>query len=282
MPKLVDPNLTESKFSTQTFGDRLRELSDGRGTYSQIARDLGINRQQFARYLNGSSRPRDALIRKMALYFGVDEGLFFQNQPIEADPKDTAPANEATAMAMLQGIQALSHEVITEQELPSGFYMQYRQSFTRPGKIICILSRITRNRQGVVRCKRRYTARLLSQMPGVRGTHVSYAVFAKHLGTLIMMERNGIAGDLVFTSFKPSSIFSITDRVKTGVMMTHGRPSGLGPVAGRHVIDKIPDEGSKLEWARRQGFFDLSELPNFVQHHFQSPPHIPDEIMAVQ
>ncbi len=274
--------MQEAKYTTQTFGERLRELSDLRGPYSKIARDLGINRQQFARYLNGTSRPRDAIVRKRAEYFQVDPGVFFQDKPHVSKAVGSIAFDDAVALDLLKGVSHLGQEVISETELPSGFYMQYKQSFTQPDKVVCMLSKIYRSELGVTRCKRRYSVLVTRDLPGVRVWHKSYGVFIRNLGALVLFESDGVAGDLVFSAFKPASLFSTSERLKTGIVMTHGRPGALGPVAGRHLVEKIPDQASKLEWARRQGFRTIDELPDYVQYHFTSPPALPDGVMAVR
>lgn len=277
---MSDPH--QSKYTTQTFGDRLRELSNAKESYSKIARDLGINRQQFARYINGTSLPRDALVKKMAEYFQVESGAFFQNHPFPSGDEGTSDSGGAVTSALLEGMAHLEQEVITEAELPSGFYMQHKQSFTQPDKVLCMMSLVYRNRRGVTRCKRRYSILVTRELPSVRVSHTSYGVFVKNLGTILLFESDGVAGDFVFSAFKPASMFSIADRVKTGVVMTHGRPGSLGPVAGRHIIERIPGQDSKLAWARRQGFRSVEDLPDYIQYFFQPPASVPSSVMAVR
>ena len=270
----------EGKYATKIFGDRLRELSDARGSYSKIARDLGINRQQFARYLNGSSRPRDAIIKKMAEYFDVDTGTFFQNRHHSIDQDQSRNTDSALITALVEVMGHSAQESISERDLQSGIYMRYNQSFTQPDKIVCILSKIYRTAHGVTRCKRRYSVHVAKKMPGVEVSHTAHGVFIKNLGTLILLEVDGVAGDLTFSAFKPASMYSVANRLKTGVVMTHGRPGGIGPAAGRHILEAIPEKDSILSWARKQGFYRLEELPDYIQHHFQPPPYLPASIMA--
>ena len=280
MPGLAGAD--EKNYATRIFGHRLRELSDSKGTYSQIARDLGINRQQFARYLNGSSRPRDALVLKMAEYFEVDVSTFFRNRPYISESKSEPRDRHEIAVDFLDCVAQFDRDVVSEVDLPSGFYMQYKQSFTQVDKVVCMLSKVERDGNGVVRCKRRYSILITRDVPGIRVFHTSYGVFIKNLGNLVYFETDGVAGDLVFSSFKPSSMFTVSDRVRTGVIMTHGRSGGVGPVAGRHMIEKIPDDDSVLDWARRQGFRSMEELPDYIQYHFASPPTYPEAVMATR
>lgn len=57
----------------------LRYLCAEKGPVAQVCRDIGINQQQFSKYLHGRSKPAGQNLRKIARYFGVrDEDLFEQ------------------------------------------------------------------------------------------------------------------------------------------------------------------------------------------------------------
>lgn len=267
------------KFATQTFGDRLRELSSKRGSYSEVARDLGINRQQFARYLNGTSRPRDALVRKMAEYFQVESGAFFQEAPIAAEAAPSAQLNP-TAAALSDVMSGLCHDPVTESELRSGLYMQYKLSFADPSKVACLLCRIWRDDTGVVRYKRRYSIKIINDLPGVRVNHINHGVVVKMMGALLAFETDGVAGDLLMSAFKPAPHFALAERVKTGLLMTHGRIGGSGPMVGQTVIERIDDQDSVLDWGRRQGFCTVDTLPNYIQTSFNAPRESPSPLLT--
>ena len=269
---------TKPLFATELFGRRLKELCDAKGAYSEIARDLGINRQQFARYINGSSMPRDALIRKMAQYFEVEISEFFH----EPSNSDEAPLNHPLALAIRDMVSEIDYERISRRELPDGLYMQYKQSFTDPDKVVCMLARVFRDEHGIVRWRRRYSVKLIPFLTGLKVSHISHGLIVKTHGVIVIFDRDGIAGDLVFSSFRPSSVFSASENVKTGVVMTHGRPSNLGPISGVHILERIPEGESALKWARKQGFKPVSELPDYIQYHFEVDPTLPRSVIAVR
>lgn len=58
-------------YRSQIFSERLKDLCDSKQSYAQVARDLGINRQQLSRYMSGTTIPRDGLLSAIADYFGV-------------------------------------------------------------------------------------------------------------------------------------------------------------------------------------------------------------------
>ena len=272
--------LPTEKYTTQIFSDRLRELCEAKGTYSQVARDMGINRQQFARYLNGTSMPRDALVSKIAAYFNVDPSALFQHHSITTT---TTTAPSAPLVDVLQVMLAqVPSEAVTNADLAPGMYMQYKQSFTQPDKVVCFLARAYLDENGIMRWKRRYSVKVIGSLHGIRPSHVSYGVMIKNLGTLVLFDVDGVAGDLVFSSFRSSSVFTMADRIKVGVVTTHGRRENHGPIAGIHILERIPEGESLLTWARRQGFHAMSNLPTHIQAHLQANENLPRNVLAVR
>ena len=61
-------NQTRSEFSKN-----LRYICAERVSVAQVCRDIGINPQQFNRYLSGAGMPSAHNLRRICLYFGVDE-----------------------------------------------------------------------------------------------------------------------------------------------------------------------------------------------------------------
>jgi transcriptional regulator with XRE-family HTH domain len=59
------------------FAANLRLLCDRQGSISQVCRKVGINRQQFNKYLSGRHTPSAENIRVIANYFGVGPEVMF-------------------------------------------------------------------------------------------------------------------------------------------------------------------------------------------------------------
>ena len=67
------------------FAANLRLLCDRQGSISQICRKVGINRQQFNKYLSGRHMPSSGNIRVIANYFGLGpEVLFSEHEHFRA------------------------------------------------------------------------------------------------------------------------------------------------------------------------------------------------------
>lgn len=62
------------------FSANLRQLCEQQGSISQICRKIGINRQQFNKYLAGRHMPSTANIRAVANHFGLDPEILFSPQ----------------------------------------------------------------------------------------------------------------------------------------------------------------------------------------------------------
>ena len=62
---------------SENFSNNLRSLCADYGSIAQVCRDIGLNRQQFNRYLNGSGMPSAHNLRRIVQHFDVsEEGMF--------------------------------------------------------------------------------------------------------------------------------------------------------------------------------------------------------------
>lgn len=83
----LQPKTTQQfqKFRTN-FSKTLKALCETKGSINRVCLELGINRQQFAKYLSGSTLPSIYVVQRIADYFEVDASIFFiprgnQNAP---------------------------------------------------------------------------------------------------------------------------------------------------------------------------------------------------------
>jgi len=251
-----------SKFETgartkdNQFAKRLTELCKTKPSASAVARDLGINRQQFARYLNGESIPRQTISRKIAEYFGVDPGSLFSNRPIE-EIRSPSTAGATTVHAMAQLLDRARVDLISDEDLEPGFYWQYKTLLRMPGKVVKSLAMVTK-RDGVYRYKRRSSVMYNSQLNGsVKNTF--NGVFFKQNGFLVMTDVGETLNDLTFHAFATRNVYDTS--IKPGLHMTVGLSGSFGPKAARLFLKKIPNDESILAHARKQGVVNKSDLP---------------------
>lgn len=63
----------------KNFAMNLMALVNRKPSIAAVCRDLGMNRQQFNKYLSGNSLPSPATLEKLCRYFKVDPEVMFQN-----------------------------------------------------------------------------------------------------------------------------------------------------------------------------------------------------------
>lgn len=68
--------------SSEYFSGNLRRLCATQSSVSAICRDIGINRQQFERYLTGAAMPSAHNLRRICAYFSVDEAQLLAGPPV--------------------------------------------------------------------------------------------------------------------------------------------------------------------------------------------------------
>jgi len=79
----------------RAFAENLKALCSQHKSVSFVARETGINRQQFEKYLRGKSMPSPFTQRKIAEFFGVMPQDLFDDARIERELKIATPAAPA-------------------------------------------------------------------------------------------------------------------------------------------------------------------------------------------
>ncbi|MDA7965453.1 helix-turn-helix transcriptional regulator [Ruegeria sp.] len=125
---------------SESFSANLRSLCAEYGSISQICRDMGLNRQQFNRYLNGTSMPSAHNLRRIARHFDLtEEQLFAPADAFESTLRRTQPQTDETPseafLAPFRGqYKNLSRYL--------GYYHSYFCTPSWEGRIFCALIRI--------------------------------------------------------------------------------------------------------------------------------------------
>lgn len=119
---------------SQDFPTNLRSLCAEYGSIARICREIGINRQQFNRYLSGAGLPSAHNLRRIARHFGLSEADLFSS-------------HEDFTLRCLTGQQRLTHGPADLMMAPFrdqaaalrrflGFYHAHFWTPTWEGKII--------------------------------------------------------------------------------------------------------------------------------------------------
>lgn len=137
------------------FGENLRILCQSHSSLSNVARQLGIGKVQFQRYLKGESFPKPNVLARICTYFGVDarimltplsEDLMAQMraaQPLQADWPGARRWQAAFAYAAPD-----TSYLNGPHSLKDGLYSVWRWSFSRPNTIFRVLVQVS-ERDGV-------------------------------------------------------------------------------------------------------------------------------------
>lgn len=87
------------------FSNNLRRLCAEHVSIAQVCRDIGFNRQQFNRYLNGGGMPSAHNLRRIAQYFGVSvETLVLDQDAFAIELEAKKPGDQSQSRHSLDPI----------------------------------------------------------------------------------------------------------------------------------------------------------------------------------
>jgi len=134
----------------KNFSRNLRSLCADFGSISQICRDIGINRQQFNRYLNGSGMPSAHNLRRIARHFDLnEETLFASATDFEIAQRSTLPdQGDRTAQSFLAPYRRQQKNL----RRYLGFYHSFFCTPSWEGRIFCSLVRFS-EKDGLITCR---------------------------------------------------------------------------------------------------------------------------------
>ena len=123
---------------TSSFIENLRYACSQKQSVSQVCREIGLNRQQFNRYINGSAKPSAHNLTRIARYFAVQAADFhspphqFANRLHKAQNAtiSTDPINEGFP----GDIRALRRHL--------GYYQTYHISLSWPDSVVSSCTRL--------------------------------------------------------------------------------------------------------------------------------------------
>ena len=120
------------------FATNLRFACNTRPSITAICREIGINRQQFNRYLAAQTRPTPYNAGKIARYFGLKPQDFLLSERRFQDMLE-APAEPAGPESLLrEGFPGN----LSELRQYTGYYELFHKSLSWPGKIVRSCSRL--------------------------------------------------------------------------------------------------------------------------------------------
>lgn len=136
------------------FAANLRLLCSTEPSISAACRRIGINRQQFNKYLNGTSHPSAANLRRIALHFGIRPAEFMLPlEEFEAHPSvATRVLDAGQVQAGMKGFDSAFRGQTIPLRRYLGYYLSYFLTESWDNSVICAAVRLDEH-DGVVRCK---------------------------------------------------------------------------------------------------------------------------------
>lgn len=245
------------------FGENLRQLSSTYASVSDLARQLGINRTQFNRYLSGESFPRPDVLARMCSFFKVDARVLLE--PVDKIGRGEDPISNS----FLREFFGTGASNVSEDAFPSGFYRYSRRSFSDHN--IFIVGLIMILRQGSNTFMRGYET-----VESMKLQDLPTNARAREFRALVMQQEDGIVL-LVSRRNAMTSSFNYLYRVASfennfwvgfitrTVPEEVGRPRAVRMVyefLGNRVVDALPT-------ARQAGFHSVDELLPFHRRLLQ-------------
>lgn len=133
------------KDDTIHFSENLKTLCSYYKSISEVCRKVDINRQQFNRYLNGSSFPAYGNLKVICDFFGVDQDEIISPPAIFKDIISPGVQNQQTSSIpneVLSYIDSMRSSSTPGLDRYAGYYYRYILCASFPGYIFKTLLRI--------------------------------------------------------------------------------------------------------------------------------------------
>jgi transcriptional regulator with XRE-family HTH domain len=126
-------------FTTANFTANLKLLASYYPSISEMCRKLEINRQQFMKYLSGTSFPSRHTMRRLCDFFGVDEYEILLPHDQFRNIVRLRPVHDLEDIALPPGLGAMMSQAQRSRSLLSkahGYFHEYYLSFSAPGHVL--------------------------------------------------------------------------------------------------------------------------------------------------
>lgn len=118
----------ETQLAT-VFAKNLTQLTAARPSITQVARDLGINRTQYNRYLSGEAHPRPEILARICAYFGLDARILLE--PLD---RLQGPQAQGVGLKLRSIFSALSSD-FDHARMPDGLYQFLIPNMLNPSEL---------------------------------------------------------------------------------------------------------------------------------------------------
>ncbi len=234
---------------------------------AEVCRRVGINRQQFNKYLASSVRPSRHNMRRICDFFGVTESELLMDPARFAGLVSLRkPAGRSAAPQYLDAVERL-HRLSGEMGRYVGWYFRYFYTFGYPGRITRSLGVVT-EKDGRHLWKNIETG-IDPDKPQTRFVS-KYEGLAFHLGHRIhIVEHDVLAASsitqlMLYPSYAPRP--SHLRGVQTGGSTRRGRK----PAASAVVLDFLGEQIDTRRALARCGLFEPHEIDDWIMRLIQN------------
>ena len=245
------------------FGDNLRQLSVGYPSISSLARELGINRTQFNRYLSGESFPRPDVLARICDFFEVDARVLLE--PVEHISNNSSTASRS----YLSEFMGDTVQKVPEADFPSGFYHFSRRSFVKDSDFVRGLVYVKRIDNDTF--IRGYEPKVAMAMQGIppAASAREYRGYVQRIDdgvALIASRRNGLTASINFLN----RVTSFQNNFWVGYVARTVRENSSSTRMARLVYEHLGDDFARvMELRRASGFCVFEDLIPFHQRLLQ-------------
>ncbi|SLN29792.1 Helix-turn-helix domain protein [Roseovarius litorisediminis] len=234
---------------TQDFSKNLRSICADTGSIAKVCREIGINRQQFNRYLNGSGMPSAHNLRRIARHFDLSEAdLFadhtdFTQRHILQHKHNVGDTVDLMTGAFRDQARSLRRYL--------GFYHAHFQTPTWDGMILRSLVWL-REKDGFVMCR---SLERVRSKDGSINQKSRYEGMATQRGNRIYVVEHEMVrdGSIVETILTPSYRQEV--KFLRGVTMGVAWRPNVNPYASRSIWKRVDERISAREALKACGAF---------------------------
>lgn len=248
------------------FGNNLKNLIQTRGSVSQVCRDIGVNRTQFARYLAHEAHPRPDVLLRICTHFGVDARILTQPLDELRNADRRMPRPELNFPAFLDRLQSFDHGL-----MPDGYYRLVRPAFTvrdTASAALVVMTTLADQSKRVVSSIDSVHFGDQDQRLTWPSRRTTALAFQQAIGTAFLFTSNARRQAQALTYFTHGHDAAGTLFFGFMAMMRSNESlhAQVLPAILERYGDKIADG---VRARRRCGVFPYSQLRNSEQHYFE-------------
>ncbi|PZU81889.1 MAG: XRE family transcriptional regulator [Shinella sp.] len=251
----------------EIFSQNLRFLCANQGAISQVCREIGINRQQFDRYVKGGSLPAAQNLRKISSYFKISEGDLFEPTDIFQRKYQTHTRAEARPPVDIFSASFANQSKRMRRYL--GYYHVYVSTPTWGGQIMCSLTCLFEQNGYVVS---RTAERARSKDGSIRQRARFEGLSSFHGDRIYVIEREaGEDGSVAQTILCPAHRQQV--HYLRGIALGVASRPSLAPYFSRTIWKRISERVSAREALQACGVYkiDSRRLEPPVREFLKAP-----------